>query len=302
MSVILPTVDGTGACREVARLLQPDDELLVVCDMETDPIVNAGADLPAWARVVVAGTPRACSGKANAVAAGIEAASHDRLLMTDDDFSRPDSWVEQLCADYERTGPASELPVFVGRDPLSSLLEPLYACGTLALDRGDVAWGGALIFDRSDIDEPGVCRELRQTVSDDGLLSERLDVTQHRRCRRVAVGGTVRESLERHVRFLQIFRWFAPRALVTASVASVLLAAVCVLVPAVGALVVTGLSASIYAAFGLKRRTVLCGVGSVVLFLPLLVYGLSRRTFVWSGRRYRWQGKFDTEVVASAEE
>lgn len=30
---------------------------------------------------------------------------------------------------------------------------------------------------------------------------------------------------------------------------------------------------------------------------PLFVYGLTRRTFVWGGRRYRWRSKFDVAIV-----
>ena len=296
VSVILPTIDGVDACREVAALLGPDDELLVVCDTDDDPIARAEADLPAGARVVTAGPPEGCSGKANAVAAGIEAAEHDRLVMTDDDFSRPASWLEQLCADYERDGPSSELPLFVGSDPLSRLLEPLYAHGTLGIYRNDVPWGGALIFDRSDIDDAQVRRELRRTVSDDGLLSEHLEVTQHRRLREVEIGGSLRASLERHVRFMQIFRWFAPRGLALATGVLTLLTAVCLIVPVLGAALATLLTARVYAVLGTERRAVLWSPVALLLFVPLLVFALSRRTFVWSGRRYRWRGKFDTTV------
>ena len=296
-SVILPTIDGVDACREVAALLGPDDELLVVCDDEGDPVATAGTDLPAGARVVAAGPPAGCSGKANAVAVGIETATHDRLVLTDDDFTRPASWLERLCADYERDGPSSELPVFVGSDPLSRLLEPLYACGSLALYRGDVPWGGALVFDRDDVNEARICRELRRTVSDDGLLSEHLDVTQHRRTREVVVGGRLRASLERHVRFMQIMRWFAPRGLAVLTAGFGLLAATCLLAPTLGAAVVAVLTAGVYASLGTRRPAVLWSPVSVLLFVPLLVYALSRETFVWSGRRYRWRGKFDTVVL-----
>ena len=294
VSVVLPTTDGVGACREVAALLAPDDELLVVCDTGADPIVDA--ELPAAARVVVAGEPEGCSGKANAVAAGLEAAAHDRFVLTDDDFARPPSWLDRLRADYERLGPVSELPLFVGRDPLSRLLEPLYAWGTLGLSRSDTPWGGALIFDRADVDGPVVRRRLRRTVSDDGLLSEHLEVTQRPRLRRVPVGGSLRTSLERHVRFVQIFRRFAPWGLAKAVAVLALLTAVCLVAPVVGVALVTALTAAAYATLGVGRPAVLWSAASVVAFLPLLCYALARRTFVWGGRRYRWRGRFDVEV------
>jgi hypothetical protein len=294
VSVVLPTTDGVGACREVAALLAPDDELLVVCDTGADPVVDA--ELPAAASVVVAGEPEGCSGKANAVAAGLEAAAHDRFVLTDDDFARPPSWLDRLRADYERLGPVSELPLFVGRDPLSRLLEPLYAWGTLGLSRSDTPWGGALVFDRADVDGPAVRRRLRRTVSDDGLLSEHLEVTQRPRLRRVPVGGSLRTSLERHVRFVQIFRRFAPWGLAKAVAVLALLTAVCLVAPVVGVALVTALTAAAYATLGAGRPAVLWSAASVVAFLPLLCYALARRTFVWGGRRYRWRGRFDVEV------
>jgi hypothetical protein len=294
LSVVLPTTDGVRACRAVAALLAPGDELVVVCDTSADPI--AGADLPADTRVVAAGDPEGCSGKANAVAAGIEAAAHDRLVLTDDDFRRPSSWLDRLRADYERVGPVSELPLFVGRDPLSRLLEPVYAWGTLGLYRSDTPWGGALVFDRADVDGPAVLRELRQTLSDDGLLSEHLDVTQRLRLRRVPVGGSLRTALERHVRFMQIFRQFALSGLAKTTAVFALLTVVCLAAPAAGVAAATVLTAAVYARLGTGRLAVLWSAASVVAFVPLLAYALARRTFVWGGRRYRFRGKLDVEV------
>jgi len=187
--------------------------------------------------------------------------------------------------------------LFVGRDPLSRLLEPLYACGTIALYRSNTAWGGAIIFDRNDLNQRQVCKELRRTVSDDGLLTEHLDITQFWRTRRVPVGGTIRESLERHVRFVQIFRRFAPRGLVTITATLTAVTWLLLLSPLVGTLVVTSLVGGLYATLRLRRLTFLYSVIMLVLFVPFLFYGLTRRTFLWAGRRYRWRRKFDTVVV-----
>lgn len=297
VSVILPTVDGMDAIGDIANLLEDGDELLVVCDTQSDPVATAEANLPADTQLVVAGPPERCSGKANAVAAGVETATHDRIVLTDDDFAHPESWLNQLRAAYDRVGPASELPVFVGRDALSCLLEPLYACGTIGLYRSNTAWGGALIFDRSDLDERQVCRELRQTVSDDGLLTEHLDITQHWRTRQVRIGGTVRESVERHVRFMQIFRRFEPQGLRTVSTVVMSLSLALVIAPLLGTVVVTALVGWVYAKLRLRRLTFLLSTVTLLLFIPLLLYSLARRTFVWAGRRYRWRGKFETTVV-----
>jgi GT2 family glycosyltransferase len=144
-SVLLPTVAWTDACDEVAAQLQSDDELLVIHDDADDPVSDRDP-LPENVRLIRAGDPAGCSGKANAIAAGMEAAGHDRLVWTDDDFHHPPGWLAQLHRDYAANGPTTELPSFVGRDPLAVLLEPIYALGgTLGTYAGDHAWGGAVI-------------------------------------------------------------------------------------------------------------------------------------------------------------
>ena len=293
-SVLLPTTRWTTACDEIAAQLRPADELLIVADDGADPIANR-AD---GARVVFAGEPRGCSGKANAVATGMEAARHDRIVWTDDDFRHPPNWLDDLHAEYERRGPISELPFFVGRDPLAVLLEPIYALGgTLGTYAGDKAWGGAVMFERSDLDVEAFLSELRRTVSDDALLSEHLDLTSLRRVRRVAIGGTVRETLERHVRFTQIVhRHGAGDTALVGAVTSVL-AVLCLLFPPYAFVVVTLLFAGAYAFLGVRRWTALLGYPAVLVQVPLMVYALARRTFVWGGRRYRWTSKFDVEVA-----
>ena len=65
--------------------LRERDELLVVCDREDDPVTT---DAPASATVVVAGEPEGCAGKPNALAAGVERATHDIVVWTDDDVPR----------------------------------------------------------------------------------------------------------------------------------------------------------------------------------------------------------------------
>ncbi|MFC6727023.1 glycosyltransferase family 2 protein, partial [Halobium palmae] len=157
---------------------------------------------------------------------------HDRIVWTDDDFRHPPDWLADLRRDYERHGPVTELPFFVGRDPLSIVSEPLYALGgTLGVYVSGKAWGGGVLFDRDDLDEDAFLADLRRTVSDDGTLSEYLDVTPLKRTRRVPVGGTTKESLERHVRFVQIVRRHEPRDLAVMTLATCLVAAAAVLFP-----------------------------------------------------------------------
>ena len=68
-SVILPTTRWTDGCADVLASLSPDDELFVVADHPDDPVF---ADAPDTAELVAAGDPVGCSGKANALAAGME--------------------------------------------------------------------------------------------------------------------------------------------------------------------------------------------------------------------------------------
>ena len=294
-SVILPTVRQTDTVDEIAAQLASDDELLVVCDRETDPIAEAVGSLPAGVGLLVAGEPEGCSGKANAIATAMEAADHDRLVWTDDDFHHPPEWLAELQADYERQGPTTELPVFEGQDPLSTLMEPMYVMGaTAGLTLINKPWGGAVIFERKDLDEAAFLNDLRQTVSDDGLLGAYLDVTPVKRVRQVEVGGTVGESLERNTRFMQIVDYFSPYPNVTVPL-STLYFACCLLFPLPAAVVSTLLMAGLYAYFGIRQWTVLLTYPALIAQFPLLLWGL-RREFVWGGRRYDWPERFEVVV------
>ncbi|MFB6120806.1 MAG: glycosyltransferase family 2 protein [Halobacteriaceae archaeon] len=297
-SVLLPTVSWTDACGEVADQIRPDDELLVVCDHPDDPVAERVRKAPANVRLVVAGDPEGCSGKANAIAAAMDAARHDRLVWTDDDFHHPPDWLDGLHAAYERHGPVSELPFFVGRDSLSTLLEPMYALGgTLGVYADDKVWAGAVLFERSDLDEDAFLADLRRTVSDDGLLSEYLDATALRRVRRVEVGGSIRASLERHVRFTKIVARHDPNGLAPTALVTTVLAAMCLLAPLLAFGVTSLFAAGVYAYFGVRRTTAFLLYPAVLAQAPLTAYVLARRTFVWGGRRYRWHSKFDVEVL-----
>ncbi|MFO8116115.1 MAG: glycosyltransferase [Halorubrum sp.] len=260
---------------------------------------NGGAAdaLPDGVRLVLAGEPEGCSGKANAIAAGTEAAGGDRIVWTDDDFHHPPEWLAALNADYERQGPTTEIPVFVGADPLGRFFEPAYVIGgTLPVSRGGIAWGGAVVFERDDLDEDALLADLRRTVSDDGTLAEHLDVSAVDRTRTVAAGGSLRGSLERFVRFLQITRHHAPAVTAFNVALSVGLATLCLLAPVAGAAFVTALSGATYARFGIRRATFLLAAPGAVVAPILLAYALTRRTFVWGGRRYRWRSMFDVGV------
>ncbi len=294
-TVILPTLWPTDVVDQLADQLGPDDELLVVCDTDSDPIADVDS-LPEEVRLVIAGEPEGCSGKANAIATAMEAARCDRLVWTDDDFYHPPNWLAELHADYDRQGPTTELPFFVGNDPLSTLLEPAYVMGaTLGLGLIGAPWAGAVIFERSDLDEEAFVTDLRKTISDDGLLGAYLDVMPVTRVRRVDVGGTISESLERNTRFMQIVRYFSPYPNVTVPL-STLFFACCLLFPLPSMILSTVGMAGLYAYFGLRRWTFLLMYPALIAQFPLLIYGLSR-SFVWGGRRYEWPERFNVVVV-----
>ncbi|SEK62945.1 glycosyltransferase [Haloferax larsenii] len=298
-TVLLPTIRWTDACDEVADQLSSGDELLVICDDESDPVAKRSGSLPDGVRIVSAGEPAGCSGKANAIIAGMREAKHDRIVWTDDDFYHPPDWLAELHAAYEEHGPVTEMPFFVGRDPLSMLLEPIYAVGgTLSVYADDIVWGGAVLFERSDLDIDAFFADLRRTVSDDGILTEHLDVTPLRRTRRVPVGGSIRDTLERHVRFTQIVRYHDPKGLVVMVLIAMLVSVGAVAFPLPALVLLTLFQLGLYAAVGEPRWTFLLAYPAALAQVPLFLYGLVRRTFVWGGRRYRWRTKFDVEVVS----
>lgn len=153
------------------------------------------------------------------------------------------------------------------------------------------------MFERTDLDEGAFLRDLCRSVSDDGILDEHLDVTSLRRTRLVPVGGTVRETIERHVRFTQIVRRHDPEGFASMTTVAALSTIGALLYPLAAMVLLTAVQLCIYAAFGVRRWTFLLAYPATLLQVPLFVYGAVRRTFVWGGRRYRWRGKFDVDIV-----
>jgi len=297
LSVLLPTLSWTDACDEVASQLATADELFVICDHADDPVAERDG-LADGVEVVVAGDPDGCSGKANAIDVGMERASHERIVWTDDDFHHPEDWLDTLAADYEEHGPVSEVPFFRGRDPLAVLLEPTNVFGgTLLTWLGDVAWGGGVIFERDDLDVEAFRADLRRTISDDGTLGEHLPVTTRKRVREVPAGGRLRSTLERYVRFIKTVRFHAPGLSVFNVVSLVATAAAFVFAPVVTTVGFTAMYGAIYAAFGIRRWTFMLALPAMLANIPLMGYALARRTFVWGGRRYRWRRMFDVGIL-----
>lgn len=315
-SVLLPTTEWTPSCEQLLDQLGDGDELLVICDAPTDPVTERFADGPGGDRfdgyeadrlrddprveLVVAGDPEGCSGKANALAAGLERASQHRIVCTDDDLDRGDDWLATLKRLGDEHGAASAVPVFVSDEFPFVVLEPLFAVfgsgGTLA---GDMPWGGGVTFDRRDIDEEAFLRDLRRTVSDDELLVRYLDdLTASRELiHEVRVDGGWHGTFHRVVRFFRTVYLLEPDGLVVPLVASLLVVALSVVsLP----LVVAGVTALTFAAYrylGIDRRTWLLAFPAFVLIPALTALGVVEKEFEWGGRRYRWRSAFDVEVL-----
>lgn len=300
-SILLPTTSWTAVIDELAEQLTGTDELLIICDSETDSITDHTPDFTSNTKLVIAGEPEGCSGKANAIATGMEAAQNEHIVWTDDDFHHPDDWLSQLHDDYAQNGPTTELAFFTGRDALSFLFEPLYAiAGTLGTYTNEIAWGGAVIFHRGDLpDEEAFRRDLLRTISDDGLLTDRVDITPVKRVRQVKMGGSFRETLERHVRFTQLGRHHDPKGSVLNGFIGTITTIAGLLFPIQLFIGLTILFAGVYTAFGVRRWTFVLGYPAVMISMPLMFYALLRKSFVWGGRRYRWNTKFDVEIVGS---
>ena len=187
---------------------------------------------------------------------------------------------------------------FIGRDPLPVLLEPLYASAdSLGIYLSNRIWSGAVIFERDDIDGAAFLDELRQTVSDDGLLVEYLQVTTVDRTRIVPIGGTIRETVERQVQWTQILRWHFPGIVVGTVLVLLLVLASAIMAPLPAAVLLTVLHLTVNEVLGVRRWTAVLAYPAVFVFVPLIVYALTRRTFVWGDRRYRWRGKFYVTVL-----
>ncbi|WP_423747482.1 glycosyltransferase (plasmid) [Haladaptatus sp. SPP-AMP-3] len=297
ISILLPTTRWNSVCEELSAQLRDKDELLIICDSKSDPVAGQISSLPEQVEILFAGSPKRCSGKANAIATGMEEASHQRLIWTDDDFHHSPDWLSQLHRDYEQNGPVTEIPFFIGKDPLAMMLEPVYALGgTLGVYTGDIVWGGAVMFDRIEIDERAFLDDLQRTISDDGVLTEYLDVTPLRRVRTVPIGGSFRQTVERHTRFTQIVRYQDPKAFAVLCLTAAITLIGCLLFPVLALILLTLLYATTYLFFGVKRWTAILAYPSALIQFPLLLYGVSRRSFVWAGRRYEWRGKFDVNV------
>lgn len=304
VSVLLPTTEWNTACEDLAAQLQSEDELLVICDTDDDPV--ASDDHPEGVRVCLAGEPKGCSGKANALAHGMERAEHDRIVWTDDDFARDTDWLDRLVAAGERHGPATAIPFFTGTG-WWRLFEPW--CGALfaaAFARqvdgvANTAWGGGVTFTRSEltVSAATLAAELRTVLSDDYLLTQRLPEVHPVRSllAHVEVPGdarSVRHRLHRFVRIVGVNEGWLPGLVVSG-----LVAAAGLLFPLVVAPLVTIGFAALYAVDDLDGVNFLTAYPGLVLLPVVTVAAMLADEFEWGGRRYRFDETGAVDVLGS---
>lgn len=300
VSVLLPTVEWRPACAELVDQVGPADELLLICDTETDPV--ASRETPPNVEVLTAGEPTGCSGKANALAHGMERATHDRFVWTDDDFTRPSDWLDRLVAAEERHGPATVIPDFVGSgwwwlvEPTSTVMSTFSMYLATGPWAGN-AWGGGVIFSRDDVDVDELVTDLRNCLSDDGVLSDHLGTVHPigSMIAEVPVPGDLVSVKERMTRFARITH--VHEGLGGPLVASLTLVSLALLFPLYSIPLVTAASAVTYAVLGKRRWTFVMAYPSLLVLPLLFIAGITRKEFEWAGRRYRMNSANDIEVI-----
>jgi len=286
----------------MAAQLQEGDELFVICDTENDPV--ASHDPPEGVEILVAGEPEGCSGKANAMAYGMERATNDRFVWTDADFERDEEWLNQLVTAGERHGPATAVPFWYGNgawsipEPWTVMFSTLliyYGIGST----GNIGWGGGLTFTREELNITAeqLAEELRQVLSDDGLLSQHINgfhavksmVTP------VEVPGDVQPTYARLIRFNRLTH--IHEGMTGDLVVALVMMAAAVAYPLIVAPAVTLLTGGAYAVLGLRRPTFLLSYLGL-FFVPLAILGgMFILEFEWAGRRYRLNEVYDVQVI-----
>lgn len=305
ISVLLPTVRWTAACEQVAAQLRPGDELLVICDTPEDSV--AARDSPEGVEILVAGEPEECSGKANALAHGMERASHDRIVWTDADFERGDDWLETLVAAGETHGPATAVPYFYGGgwwrllEPWAGVLFTLLFHFSIG-DWAGKAWGGGVTFTREEltVDVPTLTAELRTVLSDDALLSERLAEVHPVRSlvMSVEVPGNRERVVARTVRFTRIVHLHGEGSSVPQLLVNLGLVAAAATYPLVVAPLLTAAIAVGSLVIDVRRPVCLFAYPGVFVLPLCTLAGILVREFEWNGRRYRYDDAGAVTVLA----
>lgn len=304
VSVILPTLRWGTACDQLADQLKSQDELLVVCDTESDPI--ASHDSPKNVEILIAGEPEGCSAKANAIACGMGHAKHDRFIWSDDDYERGEDWIDRLVSYGEEYGPAAVQPIFPGGgwwrlvEPVGVLLLGLQHGLLWGDGSGGYPWGGGVTFTRNDLDIPvdQLVAELRQCISDDNVLHDHVGeayMVQSMRAT-VRVDGDFQDTSRRLIRWMRADH--VRDGLVVPFIASLAVVALAILFPLIVATVVTVAAGFSYAQIGYSRWTFLLAYPGLLTLPVVLASGIVIDEVMWGSRRYRINDVNDIEVVA----
>jgi hypothetical protein len=302
VSILLPTVEWTDVCDQMAAQLQDGDELFLIRDTEADPV--ASHQPPDGVEILSAGEPEGCSGKANAMAHGIERATNDRFVWTDADFHRDDDRLDRLVAAGEQHGPATAVPFFYGGGAWS-LLEPwTMLFSTLLIYFGigstaNIGWGGGLTFTREEltVSVDRLAAELRQAIADDGLLSRRIDGFRAVKSMLMPVEmpgnpNPTYHRLLRSNRVTHIHQGMTGGLVATLIVTAAAVAFPLVVLPAVT--VATGIA---YAVLNLRCPTFLLASPGLSVVPLVILAGMFISEFERAGRRYRLNGAYDVDVL-----
>jgi hypothetical protein len=156
-----------------------------------------------------------------------------------------------------------------------------------------------MAFHRDAVDLDEFVADLRRTVSDDALLTDRVAGVDSdpSLISPMYVSGTVSETLSRQVRWTTTAQYLDPGGLAVGAMLPVGVLVGTLFAPLVTVPLVTAVAALAYAYCGIARWTFLFTVPAYVLSIPLVVYGVLADEFVWTGRRYRWTSLYDVEVV-----
>ncbi|MEZ3117460.1 hypothetical protein RYH80_16215 [Halobaculum sp. MBLA0147] len=189
--------------------------------------------------------------------------------------------------------------------PLLRLLEGPGAIGALlTVTLNTTAWGGTMAFAHDALALDEYVADLRRTVSDDALLTDRVanvESVPELICP-MPVSETVDETLARQVRWTLTARYLDPGGLVFGVALSLAVVLGSLFAPLVVVPFITAVAGVAFAYCGLRRPSFLLAVPAYWLSLPLVVYGLSRSTFEWNGRRYRWRSLYDATVLDRSRE
>lgn len=296
--VIIPTLSWTSACEQVYQQLDDGDELIAVCDSESDPLSKQ--DTPSDIKVLVAGEPEGCSGKCNALAEALEQAAREHVVCTDADFQHPEGWLDEVKNSLEENEFVTTMNFFKSRKLTGKILEPGYLMGVFTgTYLGAGAWGGLMAFnkDRAPLDD--ITDQLRRTLSDDLLIGQFFQdqILNTSNFAVVDTQGGFKDALKTYKRFARSIYLMDPKMFYIPFIGVLTYLLFLVSSPVLGLLLPVLIAGLLYANFGVKRLTFLLAPLSIFLVTILVLWGAHSEKIEWNGRTYRWKDKLEVEVL-----